>query len=60
MSNMTKEEVFKFFHEKQYAGMTLFVADHDYAAARCNILNGLSSGYVLACQAIEKTLKVFI
>ncbi|MDP2709299.1 MAG: HEPN domain-containing protein [bacterium] len=40
--------------------MFLYNADTDYEAARCCILNGLFSGYMLASQAIEKSLKALI
>jgi HEPN domain-containing protein len=39
----------------------LHTAGHDYAAARCLLLNGLvSSGLVMGAQAIEKFLKAYI
>jgi HEPN domain-containing protein len=38
----------------------LQVATHDYVAARCCLLNGLLSGFVLAHEAIEKLLKACI
>jgi len=40
--------------------MMFMSASDDYIASRCCILNGLFSGFVLACQAIEKILKVFV
>jgi len=46
--------------KNQYATMMFMSASNDYIASRCCVLNGLSSGFVLACQAIEKLLKAFI
>ncbi len=57
---LSKKEVMLFCHNKQYATMMFGTASDDYIASRCCILNGLSSGFVLACQAIEKILKSFI
>jgi len=51
----------KFSMENQDGMMFLFNSDRDYVAARCCVLNGLvGSGFVLAGQAIEKSLKAFI
>lgn len=38
----------------------LYYAVQDYASARCLLLNGLSGGYILAQQAIEKLLKAYL
>jgi len=40
--------------------LLLLTASHDYAAARCLLLNGLFSGLPLGAQAIEKLLKAAI
>jgi hypothetical protein len=41
--------------------MMMFMgAGHDYFSCRCCILNGLSSGFRLASEAVEKLLKAFI
>lgn len=57
---MTRQEVAGYFSERQYAGMRIYTATGDYTAARCCILNGLFSGFVLASEAIEKLLKAAI
>ncbi len=50
----------KFILRNQDALMFIYTGDKDYVAARCCIINGLSSGFVLASQAIEKNLKACI
>jgi len=57
---MTRCEHKKYCHENQDALMFLYNADTDYEAARCCILNGLFSGFMLASQAVEKFLKALI
>lgn len=57
---MKKSEIDNFCRKNQLAMLMLHQADQDYMASRCCILSGLFSGFILACQAIEKTLKAFI
>ena len=49
-------------YARRHSGATLLLltAAHDYAAARCLLLNGLFGGLVLGAQAIEKLLKAYI
>jgi hypothetical protein len=42
------------------ATLLLLAAAHDYASARCLLLNGLFGGLVFGAQAIEKLLKAYI
>ena len=42
------------------ATLLLLTAAHDYASARCLLLNGLFGGLVFGAQAIEKFLKAYI
>ena len=57
---MTRDEHQKYCIKNQRALMFLYNADQDYVAARCCILNGLFSGFMLASQAVEKFLKALI
>ncbi len=57
---MSRQEVSKYWSDKQYAAMMIFVATSDYIAARCCILNALFPGFTLASQAIEELLKALI
>ena len=41
-------------------GLLRMVAAQDYVAARCCLLNGLLSGFVLGAQATEKLLKAYV
>jgi hypothetical protein len=57
---LTRAEAQEFARKNQYA-MTMFMtASSDYFACRCCILNGLSSGFRLASEAVEKLLKASI
>jgi hypothetical protein len=42
------------------ATLLLLTAAHDYASARCLLLNGLLGGLVFGAQTIEKLLKAYI
>lgn len=42
------------------ATLLLLTAAHDYASARCLLLNGLFGGLVFGAQTIEKLLKAYI
>src|ERR1039458_4616535 len=42
------------------ATLLLLSAAHDYASARCLLLNGLFGGLVFGAQTIEKLLKAYI
>src|ERR1039458_2286514 len=42
------------------ATLLLLTAAHDYASARCLLLNGLFGGLVFGAQAIETFLKAYI
>lgn len=42
------------------AGKFILQAVWDYGAARCALLNGMFSGFILAQQAIEKLMKAYI
>ncbi len=57
---MSRQAVSKYWSDKKYAAMMIFVATDDYIAARCCILNALFPGFMLASQAIEKLLKSLI
>ena len=46
--------------EHSRATLLLLTAAHDYASARCLLLNGLFGGLVFGAQAIEKLLKAYI
>jgi HEPN domain-containing protein len=54
------EEVMSFARANSKATQLLMTAAHDYAAARCLLLNGLFAGLPMGAQAIEKFLKAFI
>lgn len=54
------QEVARFFDKYRRATTLMKVAAHDYAAARCVLLNGMFEGLVLGAQAIEKTLKAYL
>ena len=57
---MTNEQTKTFARSNQKAMLLLLTATHDYAAARCLLLNGLFSGLPVGAQAIEKFLKASI
>ena len=57
---MTRNEHQKYCAKNTRTLMFLYDADQDYVAARCCILNGLFPGFMLASQAIEKSLKALI
>ncbi len=57
---MTLKEANEFARANQKAMLLLRTAAHDYAAARCLLLNGLFSGLPLGAEAIEKFLKATI
>lgn len=57
---LSNKESLDYCAKNQYASMMFFNATDDYIAARCCILNGLFSGFILACQSIEKILKSLI
>ncbi len=54
------QELRRFFDEHSSATRLLSVAAHDYAAARCLLINRMFEGLVLGAQAIEKVLKSYL
>jgi hypothetical protein len=50
----------QFFSANSKATTLLLAAAHDYASARCLLLNGLVGGLAAGAQAIEKFLKAYI
>src|SRR5436309_1486797 len=56
---MTPDEFFQDPVAKMVAAFA-FQAREDYAAARCAVLNGHFSGFILAEQAAEKLLKAYV
>ena len=57
---LTSADVRDYTRLHQPAMLLLGVATDDYAGARCCLLNGLFSGFVLAAQAVEKIFKAII
>lgn len=57
---MKRGEYQKYCNKNKDALMFLYNADQDYTAARCCILNALFPGFMLASQAVEKSLKALI
>lgn len=53
-------ELDQFCRKYQRATSLLLTAAHDYAAARCLLLNNLFGGLVFGAQAMEKLLKAYI
>jgi hypothetical protein len=53
-------ELNQFCSEHHRATLILLTAAHDYAAARCLLLNNLFGGLVFGAQTIEKLLKAYL
>ena len=53
-------EMDEYCRKNSRATSLLLTAAHDYASARCLLLNGLFGGLVFGAQAIEKLLKAYI
>jgi HEPN domain-containing protein len=54
------QELMRLGNEYSRATLLLLAAAHDYAAARCLLLNGMFEGLPLGAQAIEKCLKAYL
>lgn len=59
-ASAARVELDQFCRTYQRATSLLLTAAHDYAAARCLLLNNLFGGLVFGAQAIEKLLKAYI
>ena len=54
---LNRQDVEDFCRKYQYSMHMIFDATYEYASARCCIINGFFTGFILACQSIEKILK---